>query len=628
MKSALSLFLFVAALAVCALAAPAAPASPAAPAALPLQLLFAGHQSNPGGIPSDQPGFWSPGIAYDAPSGLLFAAAGEGSICAYRVDGTRVARYPLPDAPAFERFDTMTHCGNGYLLVLAGGSRGERSRGVVYRIRIGAPDGTPAERVPGVENISGMSANAREGKVVLVRWRQPLLELDAATLAVRGLGPVPGGELADAFYVCSLLWGKTPEGADCLYWVYRHHRLHLFDRQPDGTLRERNDARYPASISTVERAMIEGDTLWYWNSGDTIARWSLRTLADTPGVVHGGASGHFLGKVRWNREMKLSGFCALGGGLYAAAAHHNNAVYILRWNAQTQKLDEIRRFGTVFEPEVLLLDRRGFLYADGLIWSFSDDALAPPRHTQPVARLAPAWKRKGRRDVAGVLRRDGSALILNAENRQCGFSYGALGQDMEWFGLQRKGEDLLREPPAAGSLLQPRADGGWDLLRVRPDGTAAVYPLNRAAEPLPEPAGEARFLLPDAVGTNAWPQRIRSVAALPDGGVLAVADGRLLRFARRPDGDFRRAATLAIPVAHDACIAVSGTRLCVTDPEQGALRVYDLASGTLLAERTGLAHPTRVAFNRDRICVYERGTGSPACGRLTKFLLSTVVSAP
>ena len=176
--------------------------------------------------------------------------------------------------------------------------------------------------------------------------------------------------------------------------------------------------------------------------------------------------------------------------------------------------------------------------------------------------------------------------------------------------------------------LEPRADGGWDLLRVRPDGTAAVYPLNRAAEPLPEPAGEARFLLPDAVGTNAWPQRIRSVAALPDGGVLAVADGRLLRFARRPDGDFRRAATLAIPVAHDACIAVSGTRLCVTDPEQGALRVYDLASGTLLAERTGLAHPTRVAFNRDRICVYERGTGSPACGRLTKFLLSTAVSAP
>ena len=576
----------------------------------PVRLEFAGYVGNPGNVRIDAIGEYGVGPVYDESTGLLYASAGTGRINAYRLDGALEASYRLPGAEPFRRFDTMVHAGNGRLLILAGGSRGARSQGSVYRIRIGAPDGAEADKVPGVSNVNGMTMSAREGKVILHRANSPFIELDSATFAMREIGPSPSGTIGDGSYFCMLDWG--PDGN--VYWLYRHFELHQFAFQ-DGIFSEVVNDEFPREEKAVlQRGRIIDDVLWILSGGDTIKRWDARTFTPAPGVVHGGTSGSFLGKVDRNAEMQLDGICRIREGLYAVTAHNNGAVYILKWNPETQHLDEVRRIGVLPEPQVLLLDSRGLIYSENLVWRFDDEATAPPRFTCNV------W-----RNFVGVVAEDDTAVVAAFDGDKLSFRNGTLDQELETWGRQIPGMEFKSEAPHAGSFVRRKAtDNTMSVIRIGQDGKGFAFTVdskgsidkNRAASPV-------RLILSSGEPPNQLPPLVSSVSGLSGDSVLAVVDGRLIVFAPDATGNYSIASSLKVAGGENAAVAVDGDRLCVVDPATGTLRLIDLSSGIVLASADGLDMPMRVAFRNGRICVYEAGAQ-----RLSKFLVRESLPVP
>ncbi len=577
----------------------------------PVRLEFAGYVGNPGNVRIDAIGEYGVGPVYDETAGLLYASAGTGRINAYRLDGVQEASYRLPGAEPFRRFDAMVHAGNGCLLILAGGSRGAKSQGSVYRIRVGAPDGTEADKVPGVSNINGMTMSAREGKVILHRAGAPFVELDSATFATREIGPAPGGTIGDGGYFCMLDWG--PDGN--VYWLYRHFELHQFAFR-DGIFSEVVNAEFPREEKAVlQRGRIIDDVFWILSGGDTIKRWDARAFTPNPGVVHGGTSGSFLGKVDRNAEMQLDGICHIRDGLYAVTARNNGAVYILKWNPETQHLDEVRRIGAVIDPQVLLLDARGMIYAENLVWRFDDEATAVPRFTCNF------W-----RNFVGAVMEDDTAVVAAIDRDDLSFRNGSLDRELESWGRQIPGMEFKSEAPHAGSFVRKEAAGSAvTVIRMGQGGKGVAFTVNAKGDvDKNKPPTPVRLMLPGTETPDHSSPMVSSVSGLPDGNVLAAVDGKLVVFA--PDaatGDYRAASTLKITVGANAAVAVDGDRLCVVDPATGALRLVDLASGTVLATVDGLDKPTRVAFRSGRICVYEAGAQ-----RLSKFLVRESLPVP
>lgn len=572
-------------------------------AAKPVRVEFAGYAGNPGNVRVDVIGEYGVGPVYEDSTGLLYASAGTGRINAYRLDGTLEASYSLPDAEPFRRFDNMVNAGNGCLLVLAGGSGGTRSKGSVYRIRIGAPDGTKAEKVPGVENINGMAMSARDGKVILHRSNYPFIELDSVTLAVRDIGPPPGGTIGDGYFFCMLDWG--PDGD--LYWLHRHTELHRFTFR-DGQLVEVVDpeAGWPQKcVIGLHRGRILGNLFWGLGGYDTLLRWDARTFRPAPGVVHGGTSGSFIGRVERNAEMSSDGICQIRDGLFAVTARNNGAVYILQWNPETLHMDEVRRIGALAPIDVLLLDARGMVYADNLVWHFDDDALAVPRFTYNM------W-----RNFGGTIIENETAVVAAFDHDKLSFRDGRLDQELNDWDKQIPGAAFINESEHAGSFVGKSTTANIvPVIRVGQDGKGVVFSVtpNGAIRKDLNPKSIS-LVLSKTGAPEVFPTRVSSVADLPDGNLLAVADGKLRVFTPGENGNFHMSGDVNLAVGADSAIDADGTWVCMVEPASGSLRLIDLKTGAVLASLNGLDKPTRVAMRNGRICVYESGAQ-----RIAKF---------
>ena len=528
-------------------------------------------------------GSYGPGPVFDQRTKTLYASGGRGRIVAMTRKGEPVAEYVLPGAKPFDRFDTMAITEKGELFVLASGD--------VFRVRPGAKDAPAAKVASGVRQIAH---HVRDGKIMCL-----MDDSSVSAMSVADCSLSPWAEAVEdaARYPCMLDWLPTGE----LFACYRHNTFYKYKngkavRQPD---------LFGSREISLTRGEVIGDELWVL-SGTTIKRFDARTLKPSPGVVYGGASGYFIGRVKTNFEMNAMGMCQVGDGLYAVHTPHNGAVYIMRYDPAKWELREVRRIGGIMEPSELLIDDAGSLLVDSLLWKFDAKPLSPPDEV---------FTRMPRR-AAAVLPNGNTALVTETHGSKLEFRCGELSSGTLAIDYRN---DVKPYPEGSGTqqkwgLSRPLstflADVGNPRLRalcaLLPDGTVKKYTVNLQGHPF----GDAWFAETRLTAPGGVEGPFESAASLPDGKLLVAVGGKLCVYESDGAGGWKNGRASA--KAGASAIASDGNVVVVADAAKGAVSVlgYDAGRFRTLATKDGFAEPAKVAVRDGKIAVWERGTQS------------------
>jgi hypothetical protein len=270
-------------------------------------------------------------------------------------------------------------------------------------------------------------------------------------------------------------------------------------------------------------------------------------------------------------------------------------------------MDEVRRIGALASADVLLLDLQGMIYADNLVWRFDDEAMAPPRFTYNM------W-----RNFGGTIIENETAVIAAFVHDKLSFRDGRLEQELDDWDKQIPGAAFINESEHAGSFVGKSTTANIvPVIRIGQDGKGVVFSVTPNGAIRKDLNPKSISLVLSKTGTlEVFPTRVSSVADLPDGNLLAVADGKLRVFAPNENGNFHKVGDVNLAVGADSAIDVDGTWVCIVEPVSGTLRLIDLKTGAVLASLNGLDKPTRVAMRNGRICVYESGAQ-----RISKFMI-------
>ena len=534
------------------------------------------------------------GPVFNQKSRKLYFSIGHGRIAETSLAGVPSRVFELPDARPFDRFDSMAITDGGEIYVLAGGlaannpNRPEPDAGRVYRIR---PDANGNAVACVASNICAMAQHVRGGKLACILPDSTVGMMSLDTYEVVPYAPAVRNA---SMYPCMLDW--TPDGG--LYGVIEHVRSYRYGK---GTVEQAKPLFGDREIG-MTRGTIIGDELWVL-AGATIKRYDARAMKGAPGVVYGGASGYFIGRVDMNHEMFASGICALGDGCYAVHSHNNSAVYIMKYDPANWRLREVRRIGGFVDPETLVVDDDGMILCDGLVWPFDAAPSAPPSVVQvrmPVRACAvlPGGA------VSYITETHGSIL----EARSGRLSDGEFGidwrRDCKPYPEGRSNPQKWGAARPVSTFVMPSDSGRNAVCALLVDGTVKKYIVDAAGHF----AGDAWFSetrLPPPSGTEG---PFESAAPLPDGKLLAAVGGRLCLYESDGVGgwkDGRASAKCgATAVATDGCVAV------VADAAAGSVSLYACEDGRFraLASKNGFAEPARVAFRDGKILLWERAT--------------------
>ncbi len=517
------------------------------------------------------------GPVFDPSSGRLYAAAGSGRVNAYTVDGRMVASYKIPEG-AFTRFDTMTRCGDDLVFLLGG---------KLYKLPLNAPEGSAAMEIKHDAGLlDSLSSSSRSGKVAVHARSNGLFLLDPATGKTEKLGDLP------APYLCMMDWNSKGE----LFMIIQHQTAYKVENgafvQNEEWPRRISGNREP---STTRGRFLDG-YFYSFCGGDTIKRMRDTDFEPQPGVIFGGASGHFLGYVFTNHEVDLPGSIEeLTPGVFAAGGGRSGIIHIVKWDETTQRLVPLRRIGALPEIPGLAMDAQGRILAGRAVWSWNDD----PR--TPLATNVPG-------DIESVGQLSQDAAVLFGEH----FGMAAVGGGAL---LERRLGFLRQSKKWSGAIRSVGACGYF-----RPGKGNVVFQLDETGKTragllaISSAKMEFQETPPVEIRPAEGIKKYSSVAALDDRTLLVAADGRLL--VCTPDGDhWKESRRWQTSFESGFKIAVSQGKVCISEKEKNRLALYDFSREILLAE-TEVAAPTHVAINGGRIAVYESGNQ-----RVVKFNL-------
>lgn len=498
--------------------------------------------------------------AYDPKKNLIYMSAGRGRINAYSPAGKLEKSFILPNAHEFGAHDTITLGDDGELFVLAGGGRcimsgwqRQESAGNLYRIE------TDGEIKIVAKKVHTIAQSVKDGKLVLFRANPRNSEtkggvfysLDTKTLEETRIADFVNDDVS----LYTNMLDYNPDGK--LAAVIRAKRLFYFD----------SAFKLEESVEILDgrqNGMNYGSFLdgYLWSvQSDTIKRLDGRTGLASPGVVMGGASGYFIGRVDCNHELDDStGIRAIGNGEYIIGTANNAAVYICRFDEATKRLKPVRRIGAIKNPSCLALDSDGNILADNLVWPWNASKTAIPSMSHRRLPVRAAVVLPG--DVAVMVQDAHSGKVevrsftLGDEFKNKPEEFDRLESDGPLRG--KSGERLWTTKPVYTRVKKADDEKNcYDIESVMEDGLVRVYRVRDNG--------------------HAWAKK-------------NYFDYR----EEAPDPDVRE--------------AVDGELVAVTDAKAGTLSLFAVGadgSRRLLDTVCGLVVPRDVAINNGRIIVFE-----------------------
>ena len=514
------------------------------------------------------------GAAYDAARGALYDRAGSGRLNAYALDGRLLAQYRLPEDQ--DPRDAMTRCG-GHLVLLLGGR--------LYRLPLNAPDGAAAERIAAaVAEPDTLSSSAREGRVAVREKAGRLLLLNPADGSAAPFDEAPGA------YCGGMDWDET--GDFFIVFGKTAHKLESGRLAEGGLWPKRFAGDREAGIDRATRLGAH----WYGSAWHGTVKRFTADFEPAPGVVLGGASGHFIGHVPCNYDVELArGICPVSPGLFAIGGLYG-VVQLAEWRPERKGLVLVRRLGALAEPGGLTVDAQGRVLAGKNTWRWADDGLAPADVSNVFRMVAPcAWLDAD--TAVGLAEIYGKVSVAMGRFEEEGLSCSRL----EKLELPKRlvGIALYRE--LSGKK------GGWRLLALGAGGEARVHEIAEdRRNPWRRELGAAKLQ------TAAPVQTFTAVTMQDPETLLAAADGQIVAFGRDGSG-WKEASRWSDGFGQKLRLAVSGGRLAVADAEKRRVALYALSDHRKLAE-AAVAAPAEVALNGDFLAVYDA-----AGQRLLKF---------
>jgi hypothetical protein len=536
-----------------------------------------GELDKPVTFASMQRGTRGLGVAYDAKRGVLYERAGSGRLNAYALDGRLLAQYAI--SADENRFDAMTLCGE-HLVMLLGGR--------LYALRLNAPDGaTPAKVEAAISEPVVLSSSAREGRVAVRGKTGKVVLLNPADGAVTPFGDAPGE------YCNGMDWDD--KGDFYIVFGKEANKLEKGGLASDSLWPKRFIGERESGVERVTRLGAH----WYgsaWHG--TVKRFSA-DFEPAPGVVLGGASGHFIGHVPCNYDADLArGIRQVAPGLFAIGGLYG-VVQLAEWLPERKGLALVRRIGALADPGGVALDSHGRVLAGKNIWAWGDGALAPANVSSVFQLVAPCAHLDAD-TVVGLAEVYGKVSVCMGRLEEEELSCNRL--DKLELPKDVVGVALYRE--------QAGRKGGWRLLALGASGQARVHEIvEDRRSPWRKDLGEVKLQ------TASQASAFTAVTMKDDDTLLAAADGRVIEFARDGAG-WKEARRWSDGFGPKLRLAVSGGRLAVADVEKNRVAVYVLADRRKLAEAAAGA-PSEVALNGTFLVVYDA-----AGQRLMRFTLA------
>lgn len=508
------------------------------------------------------------GVAFDEASGRLFTRIGNDRLSAYTMDGRCVASWKLPASE--NEWDRLVLCNETLVLLI---------NQTLYRLPLAAPDGALAERInaPSVKP-TALSASAHNGRVMVLQKEGALVSLDPLTGTCE-----PYGELRGNFGVIDGMdWG-----IDGHFYVITGREVHQFIAG-----KETLDSRFPKRfIGNREAGATRTTRLGHYWFGSAWHGTVKRFTADfepAPGVVLGGASGHFIGHVICNYELDVAlGFAEIRPGVYALGAF-NGTIQIAQWNRETKKLELVRRIGPLPCAAGLAVDANGKIFAHQNVWQWNDGPLAPAEFGVPAAALSPAtWMTPE------------TVVMLSLQWGKLGAIFGPLedGQ-LRTF---RSNVEPKKEAHIVGLIAtHARSDrqGKEGLLAVDAEGICEYFELS----------GDPRNIAPQSMGSGKMrftKSGCVTAAIMKRADILLAAhNGELVELVRAGN-DWHEQTRHTLPVSGTLRLAQSKDRIVVAEVESGRIALFDATLQHQLAALQTPASPAVIAVNGPFLAIYD-----------------------
>jgi hypothetical protein len=287
--------------------------------------------------------------------GTFWGKAGKGVLNRYTLDGRLIAAYPITsDEAAGDRITQV----EDYIALLLGGK--------IYTLPIDAKSGQKSKCLKTVADfISVGSFNKqiaiyRKKNIYKLNILNESSELVAKDLPadVTELEMTPSGEIIAAYN------GK--------FFSYKNGR------------------EVPEENKMAGCRMLFLNGYWYsFNWHGTIIRFNA-DFQPAPGVILGGASGSFIGRVDQNNEISLgNGMASAGDNLFVVGGI-NGILHLLYWNESRSQMEIIRRIGALPECHGLAMNRQGDVWVNGGMWKWSDSPETAQSNGISLKEMGPA----------------------------------------------------------------------------------------------------------------------------------------------------------------------------------------------------------------------------------------------
>jgi hypothetical protein len=459
----------------------------------------------------------------------------------YAVDGRLLASYKLPKVAADPSSD---------MIALAGDTLIIRLGNQLYSLSIDAPAGSEIQ--PMKIEANKMSFSSKDGAVIASKGTEVFLvnaageKKPVVTLKKNpdGLDFGPDGSIC---VVEGAAVGKvykvSPENADGIELV--------------------------GPVPGQRPQFLNGN--WYGNASASTLRRFDKNLQPFPGVVLGGQSGAFIGRVAEQSEIVLPrGLAQVRPDLFAVSGLLG-VIHLLEWKEADKRFEPIRRIGSVQSCNALGLDNEGRIWCIDGNWDWNDSP-STPLH----------WGVGAPAKVFGI-------AMLNSDT-VCGYGYMGRGRgNLLLFGkmdkelrMNRFSEAKTSLPKEAVAVAVTELNKKRTLLILEASGKLTAVNINDDGSYNSD--GAAVQLITETP-IKEW----TSLASSGKDLLVGAGDGFVVEFVR--DGDNWKEKRRWNSFGQDngdkfgaaIWLALDSGRLWVSDKLRSRVICFDLASGKQLA---------------------------------------------